>query len=104
MVLGVLVKRLDLKRKREAAAVHVQAQVADALLREPVLFSLPVTPTAHLPLWTGTPVTVEVTGQMPGPEMRDRVLSLVRSEAARARPDVEIEDRLTVDPGLARVA
>ncbi|MGH7393496.1 MAG: hypothetical protein ACREM3_29180 [Candidatus Rokuibacteriota bacterium] len=104
VILGVLVKVLDLKRKREAEAVHVQAQISDALLREPALFGMPVTPTAHVPLWSGTPVKVEVTGQIPAPEARDVVLRLVRAEAVRVRPDVDIEDRLTVDPGVARVA
>ena len=104
VILGILVKLLDLKRKREAESVHVQAQVSDALLREPALFSLPITPTARVPLWSGTPVTVEVAGQVPAPGVRDMVLDLVRSEAARVRPDVQVDDRLTVDPSLARVA
>jgi hypothetical protein len=104
VILGVLVKVLDLKRKREAEAVHVQAQISDALLREASLFGLPITPTAHVPLWSGTPVNVEITGQVGSRDVQEVVLSLVRSEAARVRPDVQIEDRLTIDPSLARVA
>lgn len=104
VILGILVKMLDLKRKREAEAVHVQAQISDALLREPSLFGMPVTPTAHVPLWSGTPVRLEITGHIPVPEARETVLRLVRAEAVRVRPDVDIQDRLTVDPNLARVA
>src|SRR5436190_6034301 len=65
VVVGVLVKVFDLRRKREAEAVHLQAQISDALLRDPNLFGLPITPTAHAPLWSGTPVTVEITGEVP---------------------------------------
>ena len=65
VILGALVKILDLKRKREGEAVVVQAQLSDAVLRDPALFSLPITPTAHVPLWKGSPVTVEVAGQVP---------------------------------------
>ena len=104
LILGVLVKMLDLKRKREAEAVHVQAQVSDALLREATLFGLPITPTAHVPLWSGTPAIVEVTGQVPSPALREMVIRLVRAEATRVRPDVQVEDRLTIDPTLAHVA
>ena len=52
VLVGVGVKLYDLKRKREAEGVHVQAQVSDALLRDPSLFGLAVTPTAHVP-WCG---------------------------------------------------
>ena len=53
LIIGALVKILDLKRKREGEAVVVQAQISDAVLRDPTLFSLPITPTAHVPLWKG---------------------------------------------------
>ena len=50
VVLGALIKMLDLKRKREGEAVVVQARISDAVLRDPRLFSLPITPTAG-PCW-----------------------------------------------------
>ena len=98
VIVGVGVKFYDLKRKREADAVHVQAQVSDALLRDPSFFSLAVTPTAHVPWWSGTPVTVEVIGRVPTPELRDRVLQMVEQEARQLRPDVAVVDRLQVEP------
>jgi len=104
VALGALVKFLDLRRKREAEAVHLQAQVSDALLRDQALFGLPITPTAHVPLWSGTPVTVEVSGHVPDGAMRESVLRLVREEASRIRPDVQIEDRLSVDSAAVRAA
>jgi hypothetical protein len=103
VVVGVLVKVFDLRRKREAEAVHLQAQISDALLRDPNLFGLPITPTAHAPLWSGTPVTVEILGQVPTAAMREAVLRIAWAEAQRIRPDVEIRDRLTVS-ALERVA
>jgi hypothetical protein len=104
VLLGITVKLLDLKRRRESEAVQLQAQVSDALLREQSFFALPVTPTAHVPLWSGTPAIVELAGQVPTPEAKDAALRLVRREAARVRPDVHIEDRLAVIPTMARAA
>jgi hypothetical protein len=103
VVVGVLVKLFDLRRKREAEAVHVQAQISDALLRDPNLFGLPITPTAHAPLWSGTPMTVDITGEVPSAAMRESVLRIAWAEAQRIRPDVEIRDHLAVQ-SVARVA
>jgi hypothetical protein len=97
VLVGVGVKLYDLKRKREAEGVHLQAQVSDALLREPSLFGLPVTPTAHVPWWSGTPVRLDVVGRVPTAESRDRVLRLVEQEARQIRSDVDVVDRLQID-------
>jgi hypothetical protein len=102
LILAVLVKMWDLKRKREGEAVIVQSQISDALLREPALFSLAVTPTAHVPLWKGSPVTVEVAGQVPSEDLRDAALRAVEREASRLRSDVRIESRIGVVPTMAR--
>ena len=104
MVIGVVVKLFDLKQKRESEAVQLQAQLSDALLREPSLAGLPLTPTVHVPMWKGTPATIEMMGRVPTPELKDTVLRIVRDEAARIRSDVQIEDRLSVVPTMARVA
>lgn len=105
VLVGVGVKLYDLKRKREAEGVHLQAQVSDALLRDPGLFGLAVTPTAHVPWWSGTPARLEVVGRVPTPETRDRVVRLVEQEARQLRSDVAIVDRLQVDPAAGiRVA
>ena len=96
VVIGVVVKLFDLKRKRSAEAVHLQAQISDALLREQNVFRLPVTPTAHIPFLKGTPAVVEISGEVPSSELKDTVLRLVKSEASRIRDDVRVEDRLAV--------
>jgi hypothetical protein len=102
VLVGVAVKVYDLKRKRESEAVHLQAQVSDALLREQALFGLPITPTAHVPMWKGSPATIELSGQVPTQEARETALRIVRSEALRVRPDVEIDERLAVVPSMAQ--
>lgn len=104
VLLAVAVKLFDLKRKRESEEVHLQAQISDALLRDPALFGLPVTPSAQVPLWTGSPATIEVAGEVPSTEVRDAVLRIVTEEALRIRPDFQIEDRLAVVPSMARAA
>ena len=104
VIIGVGVKLYDLKRKRELEGVHLQARVSDALMREPDLINLAVTPTASVPWWSGTPVRLEVIGRVPSPESRDQVLRLVEREAKQVRQDVTIADRLQVDAALHRAA
>jgi hypothetical protein len=92
IIVGIGVKMFDLRRKRQAEAVQLQAQLSDALLREG---DMSITPTAHIPLWAGGPVTVEVSGPVPrSPEGREAALQLVEREAARIRPDVRVIDRI----------
>lgn len=92
IVVGIGVKMFDLRRKRQAEAVQLQGQLSDALLREG---GLSITPTAHIPLWAGGPVTVELSGPAPSsPEGREAALQLVEREAARIRPDVRVIDRI----------
>src|SRR5258705_13887031 len=71
VLLGVAVKLYDLKRKREEEAVAAQARVSDALLMDANLAGLPLTPTAHLPLWKGSPLVLEIKGAVPRPELRE---------------------------------
>jgi hypothetical protein len=51
-----------------------------------------------------SPVKVEVMGSVPSPDMRKRVVHVVRHEATRFAQyerDVEVEDRLSVLPSIA---
>jgi hypothetical protein len=100
MIVGLLVKMFDLKRKRDAEAVHVQSQISDALMQDTSLFGLPITPTAHVPTWAGSPVTIELAGQVPTPALRDTVLRIVEQEVGRIRQDFRIEDRIGVVPSM----
>lgn len=100
VILAALAKVADLKRKRETEAVVVQARISDALLRDPGLFNYPITPTAHVPTWKGSPVTIEVAGQVPSEEVRQVALRLIEREAAQIRHDVRIESRIGVVPTM----
>lgn len=103
LLVGLAVKLYDLKRKRDAEAVQLQAQISDALLRDEALFGVPVTPTAHVPLWSGTPATLELVGQVPSPERKEAALRIAEREARAVRSDVQVVDRITVD-GARRAA
>lgn len=96
VLLGLAVKLYDLKRKRDEEAVAAQARVSDALLMDPTLGGLPLTPTAHVPLWKGSPLVVDITGAVPRTELRDAALDLARREVARGRSDFRIEDHIAV--------
>lgn len=104
VIVGAGVKLYDLKRKREADAVHLQAQVSDALLRDPSLFAMPVTPTVHVPMLKGSPAVIEVSGHVPTPEAKEAAMRIIQAEAARVRPDFVIEDRVAVVPMMERRA
>lgn len=95
VLVGIAVKLYDRKRKREAESVHLQAQVSDALMRDPVLAGLVLTPTAHVPTWGNGPATIEITGEVPDARAREFVLRVAHDEASRIRSDVRIEDRMT---------
>jgi hypothetical protein len=100
VLIGIAVKLYDLKRKREEEAVAAQARISDALLMDSTLSGLPLTPTAHVPLWSGTPLTLEIRGAVPRSELREAAVDVARREMARSRPDFRIEDRISVDPAV----
>jgi hypothetical protein len=100
VLLGIAVKLYDLKRRREEEAVAAQARVSDALLMDATLAGLPLTPTAHLPLWKGTPLVLEITGAVPRAELRTAAVDVARREISRSRYDFQVEDHIKVDPAL----
>jgi len=97
-IIGAAGKAIDLRRRRETEAVHLEAQISDALLRDPTLYSLPITVTAHVPIWRGSPATIRVAGQVPTPEVRQAVLHIVDQQASRVRSDFRVFDRTEVVP------
>jgi hypothetical protein len=102
VIIAALAKMADLRRKRETEAVVIQSRLSDAILRDPGLFSFPITPTAHVPLWRGSPVMVEVAGQVPSEDIRQATLRLIEREAAQVRHDVQIESRIGVVPTMVQ--
>ncbi|HSL47650.1 MAG TPA: hypothetical protein VK878_01195 [Candidatus Deferrimicrobiaceae bacterium] len=99
VLLGLAVKIYDLKRKREEEAVAAQARVSDALLMDAALAGLPLTPTARLPLWKGSPLVLDITGVVPRTELREAALDVAKRELGRSRSDFRIEDRIAVNRG-----
>src|ERR1700730_6486354 len=96
VLLGISVKVYDLTSKREEEALAAQARISDALLMDAALSGLPLTPTAHLPLWKGTPLVVEISGAVPKAEFRTAAMDVATREISRRRSDFRIEDRIKV--------
>jgi hypothetical protein len=98
LLVGVAVKLYDRKRKRDAEAVHLQAQVSDALMRDAGLAGLLLTPTASI---RRGEAEVEISGEVPDSTAREQALRTAREEAARVRPDVKIVDKIYVRGAIA---
>jgi len=104
IAVGIAVKVYDVKRKREDEGVALQSRLSDALLGDPVLAGVPVTPTVHVPFSRRGPVVITLTGAVPSPARRETVLEMVERVVARLESNYQIEDRMIVDPRMARRA
>jgi hypothetical protein len=97
-VVVVVVSFVATRRKRTEEAVILQSQLSDAIAREAQLRGLHITPHARVSGWRAVQVTVEVSGEVPTPELRERVMRIVGAEAWRLRPDVRTVDHLFIVP------
>jgi hypothetical protein len=104
LITGIVVKVYDMKRKREDEAVALQARLSDAMLTEPSLAGLPITPTVEVPFGWHPQAVVTISGTVPTPELRAAALQLGLREMAPMRSEYRIEDRLFVDRMMARRA
>ena len=104
VIVGIGVKVWDVKRKREAEAVHLQSQISDALLREQDFFGLAITPTVTAGIRRSSPMQVVVTGQAPTEIIRDTALRIVEDEASRMGVDYVVINRIEVRPDAVRRA
>ena len=104
IIVGVGVKIWDVKRKREAEAVHLQSQISDALLREQEFFGLAITPTVTAGIRRSSPMQVVVSGQAPSDVIRDAALRIVDDEASRIGADYVVINRIEVRPDAVRRA
>ncbi|MBI2526034.1 MAG: hypothetical protein HYV93_08645 [Candidatus Rokubacteria bacterium] len=97
LILAVVlaVRLVDLRRQRAHEAGQLEARIAEALATEGALAGLPVTPRVRVPLWSDEPV-VEVTGQVPAPEIEAAALRVVEREASAVASGVRVEDHLRV--------
>ncbi len=95
-LVAVVAKLHDLRNKREGEALALQSRLSDAMLTDPALRGITVSPTVHVPVRRSAPIQVAVSGEVPGPEARDTVLRRLRQELGAAGREVEIDDRMTV--------
>jgi hypothetical protein len=95
------VAALDLRRKRRALGLAIEAQIADALMREPRLRTAAVATAVHVPLTGRAGPTVEVRGEVEYPELRETAVRIVRQELLRHHPEGSVEDRILVLPPIA---
>src|SRR5262249_12956860 len=64
IILGVVARLVDRRRKREADAIGLQSQLSDMLLMDRTLPNAAVTTTVHAPMWKRSPLIVEVRGDV----------------------------------------
>jgi hypothetical protein len=100
----VAARHLVVRRQRLEEAAIIQSQLTDAIAREAPFHGLVIRPKARVSGWRKSPVTIEVTGEVPTPELRETVMRVVRAEAWRLRPDVITVDYLFVVPPMHRAS
>src|SRR5262245_56526025 len=88
LLLGLLAKILDLQIRRDGEAIAVRGLVADVLDQDPNRFGASITIVrVRVPLWTGSPVTIRVAGQVSSDQLRKAVIESIR-RAAKDRKSV----------------
>jgi hypothetical protein len=91
---GVLV--LDRRDRAESRGEGIQQAVGAALARDAALAEASILPVATVPT-EGRP-TLELTGSVPSAAARDRAVRVAERELRRARPGMQVVDRLAVVP------
>jgi hypothetical protein len=102
ILIGVAVRLLDARRRREDEMAGLQGRLSDALLTDPVLAWFGITATVRTPLWPSRPAAVEIVGAVPEVALREAVRRLVAREVEHRHGGVRVEDRAMVDPRMAR--
>ena len=101
VLLAVLAKIYDLRKKREAEAVAIQSEISEALMADPALGRLPVAVTVRIPLASPQALLGEVRGQVPSQTAHDMVLRVVKRELQQHSAASQVEDGLAVIPRAA---
>jgi hypothetical protein len=94
----VVARFVSVRRKRTTDVLILQSQLSDAVAREPLLQGLRINPRAHVSGWRKSQVTVEVAGEVPTSELREKAMKIVGAEAWRLRPAVNTVDHLLIVP------
>lgn len=100
LAVGLVAKMLDLRLRRDGEAIAVRGLISDALHQDPNLFGTSVTVVrVRVPLWTGSPVTIRVAGEVPSDQLRKAVLrSIKRAAKSDLIVAVRIKSRIDVRP------
>jgi hypothetical protein len=98
----VIARFVATRRTRITEALILQSQLSDAVAREALFQGARISPRARVSGWDKSHVTIEVAGDVPSPEFRDKVMRFVGAEAWRLRPGVKTVDHLFVVPPKAR--
>jgi len=86
----------DRRRKRTEEAVALEARISDALMLERSLSGFPLTPAVRMSFWGRGSVTVELTGSVPRPALRQAAIDLVFLEVERTGRACSLQDRIAV--------
>jgi hypothetical protein len=100
LFLGLLATILDLQLRRDGEAIAVRGLVADVLDQDPNLFGSSITIVrVRVPLWTGSPVTIRVAGQVSSDRLRKAVIESIRRAAkSELIVAIRIKSRIKVRP------
>ena len=96
LIVWSAVKLYDRSRKRDEEAVALQAKISDALMVEPSLSGLPLTPTVRMSLWRHDPVMIELSGSVPRPALRQAAIDVVLREVESIGKSCALQDRIAV--------
>lgn len=99
IVTGVGCFLLEAQRRRDRRAADFHDRLAEPISRELGLAGVSIRPTVRIPLWSAStrPAVIQLVGQVPSSDLRDRVVRLVEREAMRLRY-FRIEDRIRITP------
>ena len=98
----VIARFVATRRTRTTEALILQSQLSDAVAREALLQGVRISPRARVSGWSKSHLTIEVAGEVPTPELREKVMRFIGAEAWRLRPNVKTLDHLFIVPPRER--
>ncbi len=101
LLIGLIAKVIDLRVKRDGEVVAVKGVISGALGDDLELHGLPLTTTVRVPLWSGSPVTIRVFGEVPSGEIKRAALRRVQRTA---KAELSVRARVKSRIGVAPVA
>ncbi|MBI3105334.1 MAG: hypothetical protein HYY95_07145 [Candidatus Rokubacteria bacterium] len=96
LIVWSAVKLYDRSRKPDEEAVALQAKISDALMVQPSLSGLPLTPTVRMSLWRHDPVMIELSGSVPRPTLRQAAIGVALREVDSRGKGCSFLDRIAV--------